>query len=226
MADVEQRQAAIRPFQPCLTMPKLSIAEIAVLGFTISYMAVWLVASLVLKNDEFLYYFVVMCVLIVGVGVVHLRLRFHIAALWGLAIWGLVHMAGGLMPVPLSWPTGADTNVLYNLWLVPSLLKYDQLVHAYGFGLVTWVCWMSLRRTFAARGINTNPTLGLLILCIAAGMGFGAANEVVEFLATIMLPGTNVGGYANTGWDLIANFVGCIVAATIIYIWPRRISDK
>lgn len=203
-------------------MPKLSKAELAVLGFTVTYMTVWLVASLVLNNDEFLYYFVVMCVLIVAVGVVHLRVRFHIAALWGLTIWGLAHMAGGLMPVPSSWPTGADTKVLYNLWLIPGLLKYDQLVHAYGFGLVTWICWMALERTFAEHGVNVKPTIGLLILCIAAGMGFGAANEIVEFLATIMLPGTNVGGYANTGWDLIANLVGCVVAAATIYVWPRQ----
>jgi len=60
-------------------------------------------------------------------------------------------------------------------------------------------------------------TFGLLVLCVAGGMGFGAANEVVEFIATLTLPGTNVGGYANTGWDLVANSVGCLIAATAIY---------
>jgi hypothetical protein len=48
-------------------------------------------------------------------------------------------------------------------------------------------------------------------------MGFGAANEVVEFIATITLPGTNVGGYENTGWDLVANLVGCLLAALSIW---------
>jgi len=62
------------------------------------------------------------------------------------------------------------------------------------------------------------PTFGLLTLCVAAGMGFGAANEVVEFAATLMLPGTNVGGYENTGWDLVANLVGCLVAAAVISV--------
>ena len=46
--------------------------------------------------------------------------------------------------------------------------------------------------------------------------GVGAANEIVEFIATISLPNTNVGGYENTGWDLVANFVGCIIAAVMI----------
>jgi hypothetical protein len=48
-------------------------------------------------------------------------------------------------------------------------------------------------------------------------MGVGAANEVVEFLATRVLPETNVGGYENTGWDLVSNTVGCLIAAVLIH---------
>jgi hypothetical protein len=195
-----------------------SPAEIGVLAFTALYMAVWLVASFILKNDEFVFYFLVMCALIVAVGAVHLHVRLHIGALWGLSLWGLAHMAGGLTPVPASWPIKGDAFVLYNWWIVPGMLKYDQLVHAYGFGLVTWICWQSLRAALASRGVTVKPTFGLLTLCVAAGMGFGAANEVVEFIATLILPGTNVGGYENTGWDLVANLVGCLVVAAVIYV--------
>lgn len=202
---------------------RISAAEISVLACTVLYMIVWLVVSLVLKNDEFIFYFVVMCVLMLVVGAVHLRARLHVAALWGLSAWGLAHMAGGLMPVPSSWPVKGDTHVLYNWWLVPGMLKYDQLIHAYGFGLVTWVCWQLLRGAFAKRGIQVKPSFGLVTLCVAGGMGFGAANEVVEFIATITLPGTNVGGYENTGWDLVANLVGCLIAATAIFVHGRRL---
>jgi len=66
-----------------------------VIAFTGLYMAIWLVASFVLRNDEFIFYFAVMCVLIVAVGVVHWQVRLHIGALWGLSLWGLAHMAGG-----------------------------------------------------------------------------------------------------------------------------------
>jgi uncharacterized membrane protein YagU involved in acid resistance len=195
---------------------RFSPAERAVLAFTGLYMAVWLMASFVLQNDEFVFYFLVMCVLIVAVGAVHFRVRLHIGALWGLSMWGLAHMAGGLMPVPESWPIKGGSHVLYNWWIVPGMLKYDQLVHAYGFGLVTWICWQSLRGAFRSRGLTVKPTFGLLALCVAGGMGFGAANEVVEFTAALALPGTNVGGYENTGWDLVANLVGCLLAATAI----------
>ena len=202
---------------------RFSPAAIGVLTFTALYMTIWLVASFILKNDEFVFYFLVMCVLIIAVGVVHLRVRLHIGALWGLSLWGLAHMAGGLMPVPTSWPIKGDTYVLYNWWIVPEMLKYDQLVHAYGFGLVTWICWQSLRGAFASRGVTVKPTFGLLTLCVAGGMGFGAANEVVEFIATIILPGTNVGGYENTGWDLVANLVGCLLAALTIRLLTSRV---
>jgi hypothetical protein len=59
---------------------------------------------------------------------------------------------------------------------------------------------------------------GSLILCGAASLGFGALNEVVEFVATLSIPETNVGGYENTGWDLVANLVGVALASLIIHL--------
>src|SRR5262245_21250988 len=166
-----------------------------VLGFTFTYMIVAFVASLRGHSGEFLLYLGIMAALLVVVAVVHLRVGLPTAALWGLSLWGLAHLAGGLMPVPASWPIGGRTHVLYNLWLVPGLLKFDQLVHVLGFGLVTWICWLGLRRAASRQGVPIRPTVGLLTLSVAAGMGFGAANEFVEFLATRLLPETNVGGY-------------------------------
>ena len=36
---------------------------------------------------------------------------------------------------------------------------------------------------------------------------------MIEFTATLLLPNTNVGGYVNTGWDLVSNLVGAVCAA-------------
>jgi hypothetical protein len=52
-------------------------------------------------------------------------------------------------------------------------------------------------------------------------MGFGAFNEVIEFAATQTVPETNVGGYVNTGWDLVSNMVGSFIAAGLIW-WKGR----
>ncbi len=56
-------------------------------------------------------------------------------------------------------------------------------------------------------------------------MGLGALNEVIEFAATLLIPETNVWGYRNTGWDLVANLVGATVAATIIWLHGRASAD-
>ena len=66
------------------------------------------------------------------------------------------------------------------------------------------------------------PGLGVLILCAAAGMGFGALNEVVEFIAVLTIPNTNVGGYENTGWDLVANLTGPVIAVLSIRLGNGR----
>lgn len=74
--------------------------------------------------------------------------------------------------------------------------------------------------------MNTQPTIGLLTICVACGMGFGAANELVEFAAAMTLPNVNVGGYENTGWDLVANLVGCLVAATLVWVYSPKNPDS
>jgi hypothetical protein len=45
-----------------------------------------------------------------------------------------------------------------------------------------------------------------------AGLAAGALNEVVEFGASHLLGATNIGGYENTGRDLVANLLGSLLA--------------
>lgn len=204
MTDWEQR-----PFQTwCRTLGPVALVSIV---YTLP-------AGLVTtrnSNSEFLVYIWVMVVLFGMIGWLHWRVRLTTPTLWCLSLWGALHMAGGLVPVPEAWPIAGDIRVLYSWWIVPGRIKYDHLVHAYGFGVTTWVCWQGFRAAvrdhFALR-----PTFGVLVLCIAAGMGFGAMNEVVEFAVTLSVPETNVGGYINTGWDLVSNLSGCIIAAVLI----------
>ncbi|MCP5068423.1 MAG: DUF2238 domain-containing protein [bacterium] len=187
-----------------------------VIAFTALYMAIATIVALTQGNTEFVFYLVAMIVMIVVVAAVHRRVQLHPATLWCLTAWGAAHMAGGLMPIPESWPHKGTGAVLYNLWLIPDLLKYDQITHAYGFGVCTWVCWQGIA---AATG-KTRPTFGLLTLAVLAAIGLGAMNEVIEFAATLSMPETNVGGYRNTGWDLVSNVVGTLIAG--IWIWMAQ----
>ncbi len=106
--------------------------------------------------------------------------------------------------------------------MIPEWLKYDNVVHTFGFGITTWVCWQGLRAAFLQRGHAVRPTLGLMVLVWAAGLGLGALNEVVEFFVTLTIPETNVGGYVNTGWDLVANLIGATFVVAVVYTRGRR----
>lgn len=199
---------------------------IRVASFTASYLAIATAGAFATGNGEFVFYIVVMVVLAGVVGLVHFRIGLPESALWALSIWGLAHMAGGLITVPDGWPTHGPNQVLYSLWLIPDRLKYDQVVHAYGFGVTTWICWLGLQATLRGSGIDAVPTAGRLVLAWAAGQGFGALNEVIEFAATLLVPETNVGGYRNTGWDLVANLVGATLAVVIIWLAYHRSHEE
>ena len=185
--------------------------------FNAAYMMAAVIGAIVQGNREFIFYIVVMLVLISVIGAVHRSVRLTTSLLWAFSLWGLAHMAGGLCPLPSGWPYNGNNEVLYSAWLIPNLLKYDQIVHAYGFGITTWACWHILSHALRQPdGGAVRPTFGILTLCAAAGMGFGALNEVIEFIAVLTIPNTNVGGYENTGWDLVSNLVGATIAAGII----------
>ena len=196
-----------------------------VAAFTAIYIVASIALALWLGNLEFLYYIVVMLLLVFVVYSVHRAVGLTNAVIWALSLWGFAHMAGGLVPLPESWPIDSGSRVLYSLWLIPERLKYDQVVHAYGFGVATWVCWQGISAAIQNRGGQASASAGLMVLAATAGMGLGALNELVEFAATLLIPETNVGGYLNTGWDLVANFVGAVSAAVIIYWRAPRSQD-
>lgn len=192
------------------------------IAFTAFYMFAAVAGAMVQGNKEFVFYIVVMLVLIGVMTLIHRSAKLTGSLLWALSIWGLLHMAGGLLPLPQGWLFNGEHAVLYSWWIIPQRLKYDQIVHAYGFGVTTCVCWHCLKTSLQrAFGIQLKPTFGMLVICAAAGAGFGALNEVVEFIAVMTIPNTNVGGYENTGWDLVANLCGASVAALVIRFWQR-----
>jgi hypothetical protein len=47
---------------------------------------------------------------------------------------------------------------------------------------------------------------------------------VIEFFASTLFA-SNVGGYVNTGWDLVANMVGCTVAALVVFARSRDVGE-
>lgn len=162
-------------------------------------------------NAEFIFYGVVLVILAAAVFVLDRRVVLSHAALWGLLVWAVLHLAGGNVPA-------GEAGVLYNFRPAEWLPKYDQALHAFGFAVATLVCWECLRRALVRDdGAPPRATTGLAMACVLMGIGLGALNEVVEFVAVLTMPETNVGGYMNTGWDLVSNLAG----AAAMGVWIR-----
>jgi len=157
--------------------------------------------------------------------VLALDARVHLSrlVLWCLAVWGLVHMAGGTVPIPASVQDG-DKAVLYAMRVVDWLPRYDQAVHAFGFFSATLLCGEALCAAIMKQadggGSSHRLSFGLAAGAALMGMGLGAFNEVIEFVMTLVLPETGVGGYTNTGWDLVSNMVGATAGGLVS--WRRQ----
>lgn len=206
--------ATLSRFQRIAYLPLLVDSRlIIVAAFTLLYLLAALIYGLASGNHEFVFYVVILIPVVVAVGVLHARVRLTAPVLWGLSVWGLVHMLGGTLAIPQTFAEPDTPAVLYNLRPAPYLPKFDQIVHFYGFFIATLAAWQGLR---AATHGHLRPTIGTLIAVVCVGMGLGAANEMIEFAAVVTLPETNVGGYMNTGWDLVANTLGCLAAAVVI----------
>lgn len=103
--------------------------------------------------------------------------------------------------------------MLYCFDLIPGMLRFDQVVHAFGFGFASAACWDVLGEV-----ITKDRPAARSILALLGGLGFGAINEAIEFLVTRIDPSSNVGGFVNTGFDLLFNTLGCALAATALYL--------
>jgi putative membrane protein len=189
----------------------LTRRELPVLIVNLIYIPVFTIIALRELNFEFLLYIGV--VLVVGALVVwkQRKVRFDLTILWGLTIWGLLHMAGGNIQV--------GDDVLYGLQLIPVVLRYDQLVHTFGFGTATLVCY-HLLQPYLREGIDRWRTLSVLIVFM--GCGLGAINEIIEFIAVKTIKDTHVGGYDNTLWDLIFNLIGGVFAVGWLTVRKQR----
>lgn len=127
-----------------------------------------------------------------------------------LALLAAGHLAGGLVTV------GGD--VLYNVHPRLQIFQYDHVFHSTASAIATVVLW-----TFLSKEIESVP--GAIAVSALGGLGVGAVNELIEFLATLAHHGSHVGGYRNTGWDLLSNTVGATTASALLAISARRRRD-
>ena len=143
--------------------------------------------------------------------------KFSTGIITGVTLWGIMHMLGGSVQT-------AD-GVLYAWRMLPLydgggeffILKFDQFVHAFLYGVVGLMFFHLLREVV---GIKTHTAL-IAATAIFAAAGFSILNEIVEFLAVVTLPETGVGGYYNTVLDMIFNLAGAVIAVLGRVLWRK-----
>src|SRR3989344_4098129 len=197
----------------------LNRGQIFLIVFNLLYIVGFTAYYLINKNYEFLWYVVVLLFFFILIASTIKRSRFDNIILGGLSLWGLLHMAGGGIVVAgdvlYAWPVIpiAGSGELF-------ILKYDQIVHWFGFGVSTLVVY-HLLKPYLNDKTNWQVVYPILVV---AGTGLGVLNEIVEFGAVLFFSETGVGGYFNIALDLVFNTLGAITAVFIIHM--RRLKES
>jgi hypothetical protein len=194
---------ATAPAPALPSRPGLAPAERTALAVVVAAMAGFGSAGVALGLPGTAQYLLTVTALVSVVAVARRRSLPPALALAG-ATSVVLHLAGGLVRV--------GDGVLYNASAGGEVLRYDHLAHAVGIFVGTWLLW-ELLVPLSAAAARRPP---LVLLALLAGLGLGAVNETVEFLATQAHGGGHVGGYTNTGWDLVVNSMAGVVAGVVL----------
>lgn len=170
-------------------------------------------------NLEFIAYIVMILVVVGGALLLSERANLPHWQLWLLSIWGLLHVLGGAIQI--------DDGVLFAYRIYPLLdlggefyiLKYDQIVHMYFYGIAALLSHHVLCEVCKVR---THATL-LSILAILVACGVGTLNEIIEFILSVNFE-SGVGGYANNMLDLIFNLMGAATAMILRNLFWKKLS--
>ena len=106
-----------------------------------------------------------------------------------------------------------DGEVMYSHWIIQPVVRYDNVVHAWGFGAAGVATLQAMRLS-----LGTSTRLVAFMIVWFGGMAIGAVNEIVEWLGTKVQEHTNVGDFENAMRDLAANAIGAAIAA---WRWGR-----
>jgi hypothetical protein len=156
-------------------------------------------------NRRVIAYLVVWSLLALLIRAGHRQWPLSRVTLVALAAAGAVHLAGGLLPSPTE-----GSPIFYETWLVPGILKFDQAAHAFISAVVTVAVFQALGHVIddARAGAGVRAVVAMLVC-----WGFGAANELFEFLSALRFADAYVGDLDNAGWDLAFNCLGGVLAA-------------
>lgn len=185
--------------------------------FTVLYIVLGSVYFLQTSNLEFIIYAGVLGIIFGGMFAMQKRAQFPLWQLWLLTIWGLMHILGGAVQT--------SDGVLFAYRIYPFLdlggefyiLKYDQVVHGYLYGVVALLAQHVLRHSMQVKAAGW--LIGLAAVLISVGVS--GLNEIMEFIISLTME-NGVGGYDNTMLDMCFNLAGATVAVVLYALWKRH----
>lgn len=199
---------------------RMKKGQLSILAVNLAALAVFAVLFFVRSNYEFVIYIGVIIFFLILIAATNHRVYYPNALLWALTIWAIMHMAGGAVYI--------KEVRLYEIILIPlsenvPIFRYDQLVHIVGFATATITMFYVLKPLLRP---DLERFVALSIIVVAAGLGIGALNEIVEFITGVIVPESGVGGYLNTSLDLVADLIGAVLAMGIIRVSEREFFSK
>lgn len=184
--------------------------------FTLAYLIPFTYYFISKGDGEFVWYILIVIGLFLLVFGTLPVSKFNKGTVWTLSIWALLHLTGGGVKVGEGVLYGVQLLPLYNGEGEMILLKYDQVVHAFGFGICAYIAFHFLKRY-----VNNPYRFGVYAIAALAGIGFGVLNEIAEFIAVLSFQNTGVGGYVNTLLDLVFNTIGSVCA--MMFVWWKNL---
>ena len=188
----------------------------------ILFNAVYLLAGswyfLQTTNLEFVIYVAVIVAILGGVFSTINRTKFPRWMLWLLSFWGLLHVLGGAVRIGDAVLFAYQVYPFLDLGEDLYILKYDQLVHFYLYGLVAVMAYHLLRNVI---GVTEHSKL-VFFFSVLASVGVSALNEIMEFLIAVSIEQNGVGGYENAMLDFCFNLAGALVAASLYHYLAKR----
>ena len=157
-------------------------------------------------NFEFIIYVAVIVVILGGVFGTLKYTRFPVWMLSLLSVWGLLHILGG------SVQTADGVLFAYRIYPLLDLggefyiLKYDQFVHFYLYGVVAIMAYHLLAERLAVEKYRNL----IFLFAVTASLGVSSLNEIMEFFISLTME-NGVGGYENTMLDMCFNFAGALL---------------
>lgn len=195
-------------------MTLLKRGQKPILAAVLLLLAIFSVIAFQSQNYEFIIYIVVILVLFFIILMTNRKADISNGVLWGLFVWAFLHMAGGM----INWgPERIYSKVLLDIFTIGpvTFFRYDHLVHLFGFGVATYLAYEVMRPY-----LRKPNWIVMSVVFVLIGMGLGVVNELIEFLAVVILQDTGVGGYENTLLDMFSNTLGAIIA--VLWINWRR----